>query len=195
MKKFAEYADRNKAPVLEVLLKNVKSGNFLEISSGTGQHISHFAPNFKDVIFYPTEYDKENLPSIKEYTKELSNVQQPLFFDITQELPTELQNLKFNYIYNANMVHISPWATCEGLMKLCKNYLVGYLFLYGPYNVDGKYTSKGNEEFDSWLKKKDSNFGIRNFEDVVKEAEKNGLKFVERVSMPANNFILIFKNE
>ena len=62
MKKFAEYADRNKAPILEVLTAYVKSGNFLEVSSGTGQHISHFAPNFKKVTFYPTEFIEDNLP-------------------------------------------------------------------------------------------------------------------------------------
>jgi hypothetical protein len=115
--------------------------------------------------------------------------------------------MKFQYIFNANMIHslfkiifnfsssVSPWATCEGLMRLSKNHLEGYLFIYGPFNVDGKFTSEGNEKFDAWLKEKNELFGVRNYEDVVEEAKKNDLEFVEKISMPSNNFILVFRKK
>jgi hypothetical protein len=78
-------------------------------------------------------------------------------------------------------------------MRLSKNHLEGYLLIYGPFNVDGKFTSEGNEKFDAWLKEKNELFGVRNYEDVVEEAKKNDLEFVEKISMPSNNFILVFK--
>ena len=82
-------------------------------------------------------------------------------------------------------------------MKLCLNYLnsKGYFFIYGPFNVDGKFTSKGNETFNEWLKEQNENFGVRNIEDVIEEGKKNGLKFIEKIQMPANNFTLIFEKE
>jgi hypothetical protein len=69
MKKFAEHSEKNKAPILKVLLDYVKNGNFLEVSSGTGQHVSFFAPNFKEVTFFPTEFELDNLPRFEFHFK------------------------------------------------------------------------------------------------------------------------------
>lgn len=60
----APAADRNKGPILEVLLKILTpqfNGKFLEIASGTGQHISYFAKTFAKATFQPTEYDANQL--------------------------------------------------------------------------------------------------------------------------------------
>lgn len=60
----APAAERNKGPILDVLLKILGpnfSGRILEIASGTGQHVAHFAKTFTKATFQPTEYDEQEL--------------------------------------------------------------------------------------------------------------------------------------
>lgn len=194
-KKVVEHAERNKEPILKVLQKYIpkdQEGTLFEVSSGTGQHVTHFASYFSKLQFYPTDITTECLDSIKEHILDLklTNVHEPFLFNITNDLN---KDEKFDFILNINMIHISPWETCQGLMKFCKIHLKKYLFMYGPYMIDGKHNSKGNEEFDISLKKRNELWGLRDVNDVVKEANKNGLELVEKVAMPSNNFILIFK--
>jgi hypothetical protein len=50
--------------------------------------------------------------------------------------------------------------------------------------------------FDLSLRQRDKQWGVRDLEMVIKEAEINGLRFVETVEMPANNLSVLFcKNE
>ena len=63
----APAAERNKGPILDVLKKYYTpsfDGKVLEISSGTGQHITFFAENFKNATFQPSEIDARSLHSI-----------------------------------------------------------------------------------------------------------------------------------
>lgn len=60
----AAAAERNKEPVLAVLRENVSTGRplrALEISSGTGQHVTHFAQALRNIIWQPSEYDRQSL--------------------------------------------------------------------------------------------------------------------------------------
>lgn len=194
-KKVADHSERNKEPILNVLQKYIpkdQTGNLFEVSSGTGQHVSHFASHFTNLKFQPTDITEESIDSIKEYIKdlELKNVNEPFIYDITNELKSDDM---FDYVLNINMIHISPWETCQGLMKLCKKHLTKYLFMYGPYMVDGKHNSKGNEEFDISLKKRNNLWGIRDISDVEKEANNQGLELIEKIAMPSNNFTLVFQ--
>ncbi|EFC49714.1 predicted protein [Naegleria gruberi] len=203
---YSEAAERNKEPILQVLLKYLSnekdSGEqILEIASGYGQHVSHFAKEFQNLIFHPSEMTDENFAIIKERTSSLSNVLTPTIIDISREesLPFEC---KFKAIIAINLVHISPFKCCTMLMKHASEILKsssssaatgnGYLFLYGPFNVNGEFTSEGNRNFDENLKLRNPLWGIRDVEQVEKEANQFGLKLIERVSMPANNFTLVF---
>jgi Protein of unknown function (DUF938). len=38
-------------------------------------------------------------------------------------------------------------------------------------------------------------WGVRNLEDVVAAAQKEGLKFLEKVEMPANNLSVVFHTD
>jgi hypothetical protein len=60
---------RNKDPIVNALSKVLESANFqnpcpriLEVASGTGQHVSHFAATLPHVSFQPTEISAEMLP-------------------------------------------------------------------------------------------------------------------------------------
>lgn len=116
-------AERNRAPILSALKKFINSsgGNLLEISSGTGQHVSFFASNFPNIEFQPTEIDTSLLESINAYTMNmnLSNVLQAEYLDVTTEpdlwLGGQLNKKKYDYVINVNMMHISEWKCTEGI--------------------------------------------------------------------------------
>ena len=55
---------------------------------------------------------------------------------------------------------------------------------------NGKYSSDSNKRFDAWLKNRDPNSGIRDFEALNQLAKEANLLFVKDIEMPANNRIL-----
>lgn len=195
-------ADRNKDPILSVLRKYIQPGPdqiFLEISSGTGQHIAHFAPYFPQILFYPSEYEPKLLESIAAYANEFSNIKDPLRIDITKDFHTWgngiFREASIDYMYNANMMHISPYSCSIGLFtnagKLLKD--EGILFTYGPYAINGKITPESNVNFDKSLKLQDRSWGLRDINDLKELAKNNGIKLIDIIDMPANNKTLIWK--
>jgi hypothetical protein len=195
-------ADRNKDPILSVLKWYIQRGTnqtFLEISSGSGQHMAHFAPHFPHVTFYPSEYEPRLLDSIAAYANGYSNIRTPIRIDITTDFrlwgngifkPNSLE-----YIYNANMIHISPYQCTIGLFKNASQLLKldGLLITYGPYAFDGQITPQSNVNFNESLKLQDASWGLRDVTDLKKLAEENDIKLIEIIDMPANNKTIIWK--
>jgi hypothetical protein len=66
------------------------------------------------------------------------------------------------------------------------------LFLYGPFKRDGKHTALSNAVFDTSLRDRDGEWGVRDIADVEKLGLREGLALIETVPMPANNLILVF---
>nr|XP_050864087.1 methyltransferase-like 26 isoform X3 [Vespula vulgaris] len=163
-------AERNKDPILSVLRRYIQRGTsqkFLEISSGSGQHIAHFAPHFPQVTFYPSEYETGLLESIAAHANGFSNIKDPLKIDITTDYQTWGKLLKSN----------------------------GVLFTYGPYAIDGTITPESNIQFDKSLKSMNSDWGLRELRELEKMAEENNIKLVEIFSMPSNNKVIIWKKD
>lgn len=199
----APAAERNKDPILDVL-KTLGpaswSGKALEIASGTGQHVCHFASYFTKLIWQPSEYDKGSLNVIRNnisYNSALTNILDPVQIDITQpceEWPIS-RDSKYQLIVCINMIHISPWQCTLGLLvnssKLLKE--DGYLVTYGPYSVNGILTPESNIAFNDNLKHRNSEWGIRDVKDISDEASKVNLHLINMVDMPANNKTLIFQ--
>jgi hypothetical protein len=189
-------AERNKQPILDVLCQILPArGTALEIASGTGQHVAWFAAALPDWTWQPTDFDESSFASIEAYVAQagLTNVRPPLQLDVTApRWPVHGQ--AFDAIYCANMLHISPWATCEGLMAGAARHLAphGVLLTYGPYLEGGVPTAPGNLQFDISLRARDPSWGIRRLEDVKREAQAVGLALRERHAMPANNLLLVF---
>lgn len=193
-------AERNKQPILDVLRKVLPArGSALEIASGTGQHAAWFAAALPDWKWQPTDADPGSLDSIAAWTAQagLANVLPPLILDVmapqwpSREAPFAQA---FDAIYCANMLHISPWATCAALMQGSARHLApgGVLVTYGPYLEDAVATSPGNLSFDHGLRERNPEWGIRRREDVEREAQRAGLVLRERHAMPANNLLLVF---
>ena len=197
--KQAPAAQRNREPIANVLAGILPSdGNVLEIASGTGEHAVWFAARFPGITWWPSDPDWGMRESIAAWAADLGiqNFRQPTSIDVTdsrwiQEIACE--NLVA--IVNINMIHVAPWAACEGLLAGAARLLNsgGVLYLYGPFRRGGEHTSSSNAEFDASLRARNPIWGVRDLDDVALCAETNGFTLEEMVSMPANNFSIVFR--
>lgn len=193
-------AERNKQPILEVVKKYLKntSGNVLEIASGTGQHTTYIAPNYPNLTFQPSEYDRHMLSQIQLYINDCptKNVKQPIHIDITKPIENWGLDIKnYDYIININMIHISPYICAQSLFRHAGVLLNkdGLLITYGPYAINGVLTPKSNVDFDRFLRQQNPEWGVRDISDLEKEAQKSGIKLEIIHDMPANNKCIIWK--
>jgi SAM-dependent methyltransferase len=190
----APAAERNKDPILAVLRRVLpQSGLVLEIASGTGQHVVHFARALPGLTWQPSEADPRMRPSIAGWLAEsgLANVLPPLDLDVCRpEWPID----HVEAIVCINMIHISPWQATEQLLAGCGRILRpgGVLYLYGPYRRGGRHTAPSNEAFDASLRQRDPQWGVRDLETVVEAASGHGMELSEVVEMPANNLSVVF---
>jgi hypothetical protein len=92
-------------------------------------------------------------------------------------------------------VHIISWPEVERMFAYIARVIApgGCVCLYGPYNYSGKFTSESNARFDAWLKSRDSNSGVRDFEAVNRLAVSHGLELLRDIAMPSNNRILVWE--
>ena len=194
---FIHAAERNKGPILDALSRVLPArGVVLEIASGTGQHVVHFAKALPGLTWQPSDPDLELRESIALRVREeqLANVNPPIALDVTR-LPWPLQTA--DAVVCINMIHVAPWSATLALLEGTKALLPTehVLFLYGPYRRFGQHTSKSNEQFDSDLRAHDPEWGVRDLEAVSEAAASSGFVLAEVVEMPANNFSLIFKRK
>jgi len=191
----APAAERNKGPILTVL-KGVlpASGLVLEIASGTGQHVVHFAQGMPHLMWQPSDPDPELRASIRAWITQsgLSNVHVPLDLDVGR-LPWPIEAA--DAVVCINMIHIAPWPATPALMGGTARLLpaTGALVLYGPYRRYGQHTAPSNAAFDRQLRSSNPNWGVRDLEAVVGEAASHGLALQDVVAMPANNFCVVFR--
>jgi SAM-dependent methyltransferase len=194
---------RNHAPIWAVLQKFLtgKSGDVLEAGSGTGQHVVHFARHSPDIIWWPSDLNAAHLKSIAAWRADagLTNVRPALRIDLSDPAwhPAMQDGSgpgKLLAVFCANVIHIAPWRVAEGLFAGTARYLRsdGRLFLYGPFKRDGKHTALSNAVFDTSLRERDAEWGVRDIADLEKLSRSEGLALIETVPMPANNLILVF---
>ncbi|MEO6973843.1 MAG: DUF938 domain-containing protein [Rhodoferax sp.] len=194
-------AERNRQPILEVLQRLLPArGGALEIASGTGQHVAHFAAGLPGWTWQPSDPQADAVASIAAWCAHehpgaaLPNVRLPLQLDVmTPDWPIPDP---VDAIFCANMLHIAPWPTCAALMHGAARHLAanGLLLTYGPYLVDGVATAPGNLIFDESLRARNPAWGIRRLADVAHEAAAAGLRLREQIAMPVNNLLLVFEH-
>jgi SAM-dependent methyltransferase len=194
---------RNHAPIWAVLQKFLmgKSGDVVEVGSGTGQHAVHFAKHTPGITWWPSDLNENHLKSIEAWRaySALPNIRPPLRIDLTDPAwcpamhdgsgPSQLLA-----VFCANVIHIAPWRVAEGLFAGAGRYLRrdGHLFLYGPFKRNGRHTAMSNAVFDTSLRQQDAEWGVRDIADIEDLAAGAGLGLIETVPMPANNMILVF---
>ena len=190
----APAAERNQDPILAVLQRALpQAGLVLEIASGTGQHVAHFAAALPDLAWQPSEADAAFHPSIRAWTRAegLSNVRMPLAFDVRLPWPVT----RADAVLCINMIHIAPWSASQALVDGAGAILPprGMLFLYGPFRRFGRHTATSNAAFDAQLRGIDPDWGVRDLEAVVALAGDAGFGLREVVEMPANNFSVVLE--
>ena len=188
-------ADRNKEPILSVLQNTLPTrGLVVEVASGTGQHVIHFAKNLGELTWLPSDPDIQFRKSIETRIRNsgLENVKTPLSLDV---LGNPWPVSEADAVICINMIHVAPWKAAQALIHGVEHILSeeGVLFMYGPYRRSGKHTAPSNEAFDLRLKDQNPDWGIRDLEDIEKLGERVGLFLETVVEMPANNLSLAFK--
>jgi len=191
----APHVARNAEPIAEVLREVLpERGLVLEIASGTGEHAFHFARAFPALTWQPSDPDAVALASIAAWREAAgaANLLAPVQLDAAAESwPVAAADA----ILCINMVHISPWAATEGLMRGAGRLLPpgAPLVLYGAYRRESVETAPSNEAFDASLRSRNPEWGLRELEAVQAEAETNRLRFERLFEMPANNLTLAFR--
>ena len=191
IKPYSAACDNNRQPILEiieVLFADCKE--ILEIGSGTGQHAVYFAQKLPHLIWRSSDLP-EYLAGIKLWLDEanLSNTPPPLILDVNQ---AHWPELNVDAVFCANTIHIIGWYPVKTMIAGAGKLLPdnGLLVLYGPFNYNNAYTSESNARFDMWLRQRDPESGIRNFEDVDQLANEAGLYIRHDYAMPANNRLI-----
>lgn len=211
LRQYAPATQRNREPILEVLLQALPPiGTVLEISSGTGEHAVFFAPLLSPRQWIPSDPNPTARASIAAWREACpaANLYPPLALDVCEpvwaieqnQLPQLLPDLDCQQypivaIVNINMIHIAPWSACLGLMAGARRILPpgGILYLYGPFKQGDKHTAPSNAAFDQSLRAQNSEWGIRDLDQVVAVAQAQNLSLVETYEMPANNLSVIFQ--
>jgi SAM-dependent methyltransferase len=193
-RRYAPATARNRDAILAVLKRVLPAqGKVLEIASGTGEHVVHFAAALPGLTFLPSDLDEAALGSIAAWIAEagLNNVQPPLRLDAREDAWPDTVDA----IFTANMIHIAPWEAALGLFRGAGRSLRsgGVLVIYGPFRIAGAHTAPSNQAFDEELRARDPRWGVRDLEALQAVAAEHGLALEERVPMPANNQTLIFR--
>ena len=194
---------RNISPITQVLstILPTVSGDAMEIGSGTGQHIVSFGKIFEKLTWWPTEVAQENITSIDAWriNERSTNLRPAVRLDASLDdwqlgehgrPPTKL-----DAIFTANVIHISTWTVCSGIVGGASRHLKsgGHLIFYGPFFRDDHPTAPSNLAFDQSLRSRDPEWGIRQLSAIVDLAVAQGLDKPSVIEMPANNLIVAFE--
>jgi hypothetical protein len=187
----SEACERNKGPILAILASALaNSRKVLEIGSGTGQHAVHFAAHLPHLLWQPSDTGAY-LAGLRERIagEGTPNLLPARELDVRDQ-PWQVESV--DAIFTANTLHIMGWAAVEDLFRGVGAVAPTLLCIYGPFRYGGKYTSASNADFDRYLRARDPDSGIRNFEDVNTLSGEQGLYLLADHAMPANNQLIIW---
>lgn len=190
---FIPAAERNKRPILDALHSVLRTEHtILELGSGTGQHAEHFARAMPGRCWQMSELAPQ-LPDLERRREiaALSNLPAPIELDAARTWP----DLHCDAIYTSNLLHFMPEDALAPLFRNVADALAmgAAMFVYGPFNLGGKYTSPGNRALDAWLQGIDTRLGLRDLSNVERVAAAHGLNLQENFVLPANNHLLVLR--
>jgi hypothetical protein len=191
---FSTAAERNQQPILDQLSRLLpEHGTVLEIGSGTGQHAVYFCRNLPGLLWQPSDRSA-NLTGLEErFTAEANDRILPVLkLDVVLD---PWPRNSYEAAYSANTAHIMPWGAVVAMFSGISAHLIpgGRFCLYGPFNIDNQFTAPSNERFDAHLRSEDPHKGIRDMGALESLAGLHGMHHEDRIAMPANNFMLVFK--
>lgn len=191
----APAAERNADAILDLLRSHAPaSGTALEIASGTGQHVTHFATHLPGLIWQPTEIVEERRASIAAWSADApeGRIRPPLHLDATQPGWSVTHN-GFDLILLVNLLHLVSTSAARTLIAEASRALApeGRFIVYGPFLREGKATSQGDARFDAAIRAAHPDQGYKNDTDMLRWAHESGLDIIARTEMPANNLALV----
>lgn len=197
VKQHAPQADRSKGPIVDVLRRVLPDyGIVLEIGSGTGQHVMHFARELPGIEWQPSDYDQVAVASVDSYRREarLPNLREPLLLEVRKRT---WGNGLLDGVLGINLVHVTSWSVCEGLFDGARRHLRpdGVLFLYGPFKQGGGFESAEDEALDAALRARNPDWGLRDLEAVVALGRVRGLIVEQVVDMPGGDLGVVFRKQ
>ena len=111
-------AKRNREPILALLREVLPAtGRVLEIASGSGEHAVHFATHLPALVWQPSDPSAQARGSIDAWRRHagLTNLESPLALDVTGSWPDAADEV--SAMVCINMLHISPWAATQALLR------------------------------------------------------------------------------
>ena len=154
----------------------------------------HFAREFPKLLWQPSDPEPAALRSIEAWRAEagLFNLLPAVALDARA---ADWAVAEADAVLCINMVHISPWSATTGLMRGAGRLLApgAPLYLYGAYRQAGVETAPSNEAFDADLRARNPEWGLRELEEVVAEAEGRGFRLESVTPMPANNLSVVLR--
>jgi cyclopropane fatty-acyl-phospholipid synthase-like methyltransferase len=193
-KPFSPACERNREPILAVLRDFFADRrHVLEVGSGTGQHAAHFAAALSQLV-WQTSDRAENLPDSRAWLDEaaLLNTPAPITLDVASG---PWPSGPFDAVFSANTLHIMGWPEVEAFFAALPGVTTtdAKLAIYGPFNIDGRFTSDSNAAFDASLKARAPHMGIRDAAAVDALANAAGFVLHEDIAMPANNRLRLWQ--
>lgn len=204
---FSPAAERNAEPIWQVLsgyLSHTPEPYVLEVASGSGQHGAAFCQKLSSLRWQPTDISAVAINSIVSQRRAAAKsapgsdlaarLLEPLMLDVSKTPGGEFKGKGYTHILAVNMIHIAPFACCEGLFRLAGSLLPdeGMVLTYGPYFIEGIETAPSNLAFDQQLKSQNPDFGVRHLRDVSTCADRHGFRLLANHPMPANNNLLVW---
>ena len=192
-KPYSASAEQNRDAILSVLQQEFKHAqSILEIGSGTGQHAVYFGQHLPYLTWQASDKE-ENINGIQMWISETNreNVLSPIAIDVDKQWPDK----NYDGAFAANVAHIMHWHETEAMFAGLASVLTSNAIfcLYGPFNMNGNYTSESNREFDQWLQARDPESCIRDKTALDNLAKNNAFELRNDWEMPANNRILSWK--
>ena len=191
----APSAVRNAEHIVELVSNTaIKSGNALEIASGTGQHVVKLATALPLLNWQPSDVDETRIKSIRCWSDDyhLTNLKPPCLLDATKE-GWAAEHHGQCLILLVNLLHLISFEETKILVKEVSKALSpkGLSIIYGPFMRSGELISKSDVEFHHSLIKTDPDLGYKNDVDMLDLFREAGLVHLSTNKMPANNLAFI----
>jgi len=192
-KPFSQACENNKAVILTELQRHfAEQTRVLEIGSGTGQHAVYFAANLTHLEWHcADQLDYHN--GINAWIDDFPspNLHRPIELNFPG---TPWPAILVDAVFSANTAHIMLESQAKLMMtSIEQNLPIGGVFCqYGPFTVDGKFSSQSNADFHAKL----IDLGRGGYRDIEElKAWAPLLTLVEIKQMPANNLLLTWHKQ